>query len=110
MVAEHAFRTTTQTQTSQPASSAQCVPKECADVPDVCNAEQSNDPQPSQQFDEPDDWDPCAKMKLKAGDVTVTVKQHTESRQADSSSWIAWTRVPCARSAGRTSYVPVAGH
>ena len=68
--------TTTQTQTSQPASSAQCVPMECADVPDVCNAEQSNDPQPSQQHDEPDDWDPDAKLKLKVGDVTV-VRQTT---------------------------------
>ena len=68
---------------------------ECANVPDVCNAEQSNDPQLSQQHDEPDDWDP-AKLKLKVGDVTVSVKQHTEGRQADNSSWIAWTRVPCA--------------
>ena len=74
---------------------------ECADVLDVCNAEQNNDPQPSQQHDEPDDWDPDAKLKRKVGDVTVTVKQHTEGRQADNSSWIAWTRVPCARSAGK---------
>ena len=71
----------------------------CADVPDVCNAEQSND--------EPDDWDPDRKLKLKVGDVTVTVKQHTEGRQADNSSWIAWTRVPCAQSAGKMSDVPV---
>ena len=62
---------------------------ECTDVPDVCNAVQSNDPQPSQQHDEPDDWDPDAKLKLKVGDVTITVKQHTEGRQADNSSWIA---------------------
>ena len=83
---------------------------ECPNVTDVCNAVQSNDTQPSQQHDEPDDWDPDAKLKLKVGDVTVTVKQHTEGRQADNSSWIAWTRVPCARSAERTSDVPVAGH
>ena len=51
---------------------------ERADVPVVSNQEQSNDPQPSQQHDEPDDWDPDAKLKLKVGDVTVTVKQHTE--------------------------------
>ena len=101
MVAEQEFRTTTQTQTSQPTSSAQCVPLECANVPDVCNAEQSNDSQQCQQHDEPDDWDPDAKLKLKVGDVTITVKQHTEGRQADSNSWIAWTRVPCARSAGK---------
>ena len=87
MVAEQEFRTTTWTQTSQPASSAQCVPMKCADVPDVSNEEQSNDPQPSQQHDEPDDWNPVAKLKLKVGDVTVTVKQHTEGRQTDNSKW-----------------------
>ena len=107
MVAEQEFRTTTQTQTSQPTSSAQCVPLECADVPDECNAEQSNDPQSSQQHDEPDDWDPDAKLKLKVGDVTVTVKQRTD-RQADNSRWIAWTRTtrpsdmkPCLTSSGQ---------
>ena len=41
MEAEQEFKTTTQTQASQPASSAQCVPMECvpmecADVLDVC--------------------------------------------------------------------------
>ena len=108
MVAEQEFRTTTQTQTSQPTSSAQCVPLECADVPDVCNAEQSNDPQSSQQHDEPDNWDPDAKLKLKAGDVIVTVKQHTEGHQADNGSWIAWKRTtrpsdmkPCLTSSGQ---------
>ena len=78
---------------------------------DVCSAEQSNDPQPSQQHDEPDDWDPDAKLKLKAGDATATAKQHTEGRQADSNSWIAWTRVLCARSAGKERLMSqLAGH
>ena len=65
---------------------------ERADVLVVSNEEQSNDPQSSQQHDEPDDWDPDVKLKLKVGDVTVTVKQHTEGRQADNTRWIAWTR------------------
>ena len=75
MVAEQEFRTATQTQTSQPARLAQCVPMEPADVPVVSNEEKSNDPHSSQQHGEPDDWDPDAKLKLKVGDVTVTVKQ-----------------------------------
>ena len=107
MIAEHEFKTTTQTQTSLPASSAQCVPMERADVRVVSNEEQSNDSQPSQQHDEPEDWDPDAKLKLKVGDATVTVKQHTEGHQADNGNWIAWTRrtrpsdmKPCLTSSG----------
>ena len=51
---------------------------ERADVPVVSNEEQSNDSQSSQQHDEPDDWDPDAKLNLKVGDVTVTVKQQRD--------------------------------
>ena len=36
------FRSTTQGPVSQPASSAQCVPIECTDAADVCNAKQSD--------------------------------------------------------------------
>ena len=104
------FRTTTQTQTSQPASPAQCVPMECADVPDVCNAGQSNDPQPSQQHDEPDDWDPDAKLKLKVGDVTVTVKQHRGSSGRQQQLDRLDDSALCAECKKRTSDVPVAGH
>ena len=44
---------------------------------------------PSHSFesaDEPDNWSIDAKLKLKVGVVSVTVKQHTEDRLQDSQS------------------------
>lgn len=38
--------------------------------------------------DEPGVWGPDAKLKMKVGDVSITVKQHTEGRLADSRSML----------------------